>query len=106
MNNLIIELLADKEAALKREIELRKIRKQKEREDSIANSSNFVNLKGDLPWPVKGSIISKYGSSNNQYGIKNFNSGIEIKTKIRKLIHSVKLGIKVNGKILNLLMMS
>ena len=93
INKLIIELLANKEAALKREIELRKIRKQKEREDSIIYSSNFVNLKGKLPWPAKGNIISKYGPSSNQYGIKKFNSGIEIKTNINSNVISIFDGI-------------
>lgn len=47
---------------------------------SPASGGYFAGLKGKLPYPVKGTIISKYGNSKDPiYNNPIFNKGIEIK---------------------------
>ena len=95
INVLIKELLADKGAALEREKKLKEIRLQKEREKekAIYKTEQFVNLKGKLPWPVIGDIVSSYGVISGIDGIKTSNPGIDIKTKKDSDVYSVFDGI-------------
>ena len=95
INVLIKELLADKGAALEREKKLKEIRLQKEREKekAIYKTEKFVNLKGKLPWPVIGDIVSSYGVISGIDGIKISNPGIDIKTKKDSDVYSVFDGI-------------
>ena len=95
INVLIKELLADKGAALEREKKLKEIRLQKEREKekAIYKTEKFVNLKGKLPWPVIGDIVSSYGVISGIDGIKTSNPGIDIKTKKDSDVYSVFDGI-------------
>ena len=96
INGMIEELYVDKESAERREKELKKIRKEK-REKEIEGSLDieyFSRRKGKLPWPVSGSIISKFGEIENN-GVKTTNIGIEIKTKKSAEIKAVHDGIVV-----------
>ena len=93
---MIEELYVDKKSAERREKKLEKIRKEK-REKEIEGSLDieyFSRRKGKLPWPVSGSIISKFGEIENN-GVKTTNIGIEIKTKKSAEIKAVHDGIVV-----------
>ncbi|MFQ6675031.1 MAG: murein hydrolase activator EnvC family protein [Fidelibacterota bacterium] len=38
---------------------------RRRREEEVAAASDFVSLKGRLPWPVEGPIVSRFGSQRN-----------------------------------------
>ena len=93
IDKLLKQLYIDKDAAKKREEEirrkreeeLRKIKEQKEREER-RKKQQFANNKGDLPWPIQGTIIESYNQSKQELGIK-------IKTNKNQNVVSVFHGI-------------
>ncbi|MBU2590993.1 MAG: peptidoglycan DD-metalloendopeptidase family protein [Nitrospinae bacterium] len=45
-------------------------------------STNFANMRGKLPWPISGKIISPFGKIKNpKFNVYTFNNGIEIQTR-------------------------
>ena len=89
INKMLEELYVDKDSAKKREKELERIRKEKEKNIDI---NYFSKNKGKLSWPVSGTIISKFGEFERN-GVKTTNIGIEIKTKKDAEVKSVYDGI-------------
>jgi len=93
IDKLLQQLYVDKDAAekreeeirRKREEELRRIKEEKEREER-RRKQQFVNNKGGLPWPTQGTIIESYNKSKQNLGIK-------IKTKQNEDVTSVFHGI-------------
>ncbi len=72
------EMLKELRETSKRLLE---IIKQTEEADSYA-SKGFHNLKGRLPWPVKGKIIIPYGAQKDpQFNTPVFRNGIHIKAE-------------------------
>ena len=96
LNETIKELIENKKIAEKREKKLDRIRAERERNklDSLSRIENFSKLKGNLPWPVEGVIITKFGEDEVN-GVKTNNLGIEIKTKINAEVKSIHDGIVV-----------
>ena len=90
MEKLIKKLYADKKAMKKREEELARIRAAQK----LATTGNFIKMKGKLPWPVKGKIISNFGIIKNpETGTITENVGIDIRaasgTKVRSVLDGV-----------------
>jgi len=45
-------------------------------------STNFAGMRGKLPWPISGKIISPFGKIKNpKFNVYTFNNGIEIQTR-------------------------
>ncbi|MBA24861.1 MAG: hypothetical protein CMG48_01385 [Candidatus Marinimicrobia bacterium] len=84
----LIETL-EKEKAL-RLAELEKLRQEKK----IISETEITNMKGKLPWPIDGNIISKFGTFQNP-NLKTIteNTGIDIKAKDGTEVRSVFDGI-------------
>jgi septal ring factor EnvC (AmiA/AmiB activator) len=75
IESLINKLFNDKSSMKKREDELVRIRAMQNR----ATSGNFAKMKGKLPWPVQGKIISRFGNQKNRkLNTITENVGIEI----------------------------
>jgi len=90
MEALIQKLYSDKEAMKKREEELARIRAKQKK----ATTGNFAKMKGKLPWPIQGSIISKFGTSRNpNTGVVIENVGIDIQAKNGTYVKSVLDGV-------------
>lgn len=59
-------------------------------------SANFASMRGKLPWPISGKIISHFGKIKNpKFNVYTFNNGIEIQTR-------PDLGVKAihNGQVI------
>ena len=84
----LIETL-EKEKAL-RLAELEKLRNEKK----LISETEITNMKGKLPWPIDGIIISKFGTFQNP-NLKTLteNTGIDIKAKDGTEVKSVFDGI-------------
>ena len=90
MEALIKKLYSDKEAMKKREEELARIRAERNK----ATTGNFAKMKGKLPWPVQGPIISKFGTSRNpDTGVVIENVGIDIQANNGTYVKSVLDGV-------------
>ena len=90
MEALIKKLYSDKEAMKKREEELARIRAERNK----ATTGNFAKMKGKLPWPVQGPIISKFGTSRNpNTGVVTENVGIDIQANSGAFVKSVLDGV-------------
>jgi septal ring factor EnvC (AmiA/AmiB activator) len=90
IESLINKLFSDKEASKKREEELARIRAIQ----NLATSGNFAKMKGKLPWPVSGKIISKFGLQRNpELKTETENSGIDIECNAGKNVVSVLDGV-------------
>ena len=90
MEALIKKLYSDKEAMKKREEELARIRAERDQ----ATTGNFAKMKGKLPWPVRGPIISKFGTSRNpNTGVVIENVGIDIQANNGTYVKSVLDGV-------------
>tara|TARA_B100001750_G_C15510116_1_gene603038 strand:- start:1220 stop:2464 length:1245 start_codon:yes stop_codon:yes gene_type:complete len=90
IDKMIQELYVDKESAKKREKEIERIRKEKK--EKPLDIEYFSKRKGELPWPVSGSIVSKFGEVESG-GVKTTNIGIEIKTKKNAEVKTIYDGI-------------
>ena len=90
IENIINNLYSDKLAQEQREKELAEIRKLQK----ITINGNFSSMKGKLPWPIKGKIISKFGNKRNKK-LNTFteNLGIDIKSNQDKTVIAVLDGI-------------
>ena len=70
---MIQELYVDKESAERREKEIERMRKEKK--ETPLDIEYFSKRKGKLPWPVSGTIISKFGEkkvmSHHYYTLQN-----------------------------------
>lgn len=62
IEQMIKELIDDKQKALKREQKLARIRKEKKR----LGDNYFVTMKGQLAWPVEGKIVEQFGLRYNE----------------------------------------
>ena len=90
MEALIKKLYSDKAAMKKREEELARIRAERNK----ATTGNFAKMKGKLPWPVQGLIISKFGTSRNPItGVVIENVGIDIQANNGTYVKSVLDGV-------------
>ena len=87
---LIKKLYSDKDAMKRREEELARIRAMQNR----ATSGNFAKMKGKLPWPVMGKVVSKFGThKNKKLNTITENVGIDIKTNAGTSVVSVLDGV-------------
>ena len=90
IENIINNLYSDKLAQEQREKELAEIRKLQK----ITINGNFSSMKGKLPWPIKGKIISKFGNKRNkELNTITENLGIDIKSNQDKTVIAVLDGI-------------
>jgi septal ring factor EnvC (AmiA/AmiB activator) len=83
----------------KRAAELRRILGELEMKDVLpqtetsAGSGRFERLRGRLPWPVRGRVVSAFGEDKHPlFGTRIENSGIEIETKAATGVAAVAEG--------------
>ena len=90
IEELINKLYADKKSQEKREQQLAEIRKMQK----MVTNGNFNSMKGKLPWPINGTIISKFGNKKNQK-LKTVteNLGINIKSSNSTQVIAVLDGV-------------
>ena len=75
IENLVSKLQKDEKEMKRREDELAKIRSEKKK----PTNGNFISLKGKMPWPVDGKIISHFGKqTNKELNTVTESSGIDI----------------------------
>lgn len=87
MEAIIARLEREKEERMK-ELERRR------REDALLAAGEFSAMKGSLPWPVEGSIVSRFGSHKNpKLKTVTENTGVDIGTKVGSEVHAVFSGI-------------
>ncbi|MFQ6615859.1 MAG: murein hydrolase activator EnvC family protein [Fidelibacterota bacterium] len=69
-------------------------RERRRREAELAGASDFVSVKGRLPWPVEGSVVTRFGSHRNPT-LKTVtdNPGIDIRGKEGSRVRAVFDGI-------------
>ncbi len=90
IESLINKLFNDKSSMKKREDELVRIRAMQNR----ATSGNFAKMKGKLPWPVQGKIISRFGNQKNRkLNTITENVGIEIQATVGTPVITVLDGV-------------
>ena len=90
MEQLIKKLYSDKDAMKKREEELARRRAQQNNEIT----GNFIKMKGKLPWPVYGTIVSKFGlEKDSKTGVVIENVGINIAVDNNTEVKSVLDGV-------------
>ena len=90
IESIINNLFNDKSSMKKREDELARIRAMQNR----ATSGNFSKMKGKLPWPVQGKIISRFGNQKNrELNTITENVGIEIQAAVGTPIITVLDGV-------------
>ena len=90
MEQLIKKLYSDKDAMKKREEELARQRAQQNNEIT----GNFTKMKGKLPWPVNGTIVSKFGLEKDaKTGVVIENVGINIAVGNNNEVKSVLDGV-------------
>ena len=90
MEQLINRLYADKNSMKKREEELARIRAAQQ----LATTGNFAKMRGKLPWPLKGRVISKFGTMRNpDTGTITENVGIDIKATSGTQVKSILDGV-------------
>ena len=94
INKLLEKLYVNKDDAKNREEKLRRIREEKKRKEQeyAQRSKGFSGMKGQLDWPVKGTIIKNFGIDDND-GIEDMNIWVEIKTKGNEPVKTVFDGI-------------
>jgi len=90
IEELINKLYADKKSQEKREQQLAEIRKMQK----MVTNGNFNSMKGKLPWPINGAVISKFGNKKNQK-LKTIteNLGINIKSSSSTQVIAVLDGV-------------
>jgi len=95
INELIEKLYVNRDDAKKREKKLKKIREEKRKKEIEASKQNkeFSAMKGNLPWPVEGSIIDNFGIERNKDGLKAKKLWIEMRTKKNGEVKAVFDGI-------------
>ncbi|MBT5078892.1 MAG: peptidoglycan DD-metalloendopeptidase family protein [Candidatus Marinimicrobia bacterium] len=90
IESIINKLFNDKSSMKKREDELVRIRTMQNR----ATSGNFAKMKGKLPWPVQGKIISRFGNQKNRkLNTITENVGIEIQATVGTPVITVLDGV-------------
>ncbi len=90
IESIIKNLFNDKKAMKKREDELARIRALQNK----ATSGNFAKMKGKLPWPVNGKIISRFGNQKNRkLNTITENVGIDIQARVGTPVESVLDGV-------------
>jgi len=90
IENIINKLFNDKTSMKIREDELARIRAMQNR----ATSGNFAKMKGKLPWPVQGKIISRFGNQKNRkLNTITENVGIEIQAAVGAPVVTVLDGV-------------
>ena len=90
MEKLIKKLYSDKDAMKKREEELARQRAQQNNEIT----GNFTKMKGKLPWPINGTIVSKFGLEKDaKTGVIIENVGINIAVGNNNEVKSVLDGV-------------
>ena len=90
IESIINKLYTDKKSREKRENELAEIR----RIQKMNTNGNFNSMKGKLPWPISGSIVSKFGNKKNEK-LKTIteNLGIDIKAHKNKNVITILDGV-------------
>jgi len=90
MEKIIVKLLKDEKAAIRREQSLAKKRSQKNKKIS----GNFSKMKGKLQWPVNNPrVISNFGKNKTSLGTVIDNAGIDITTNKNNQVVSVLDGM-------------
>ncbi len=90
IEDIINRLYSDKITQEKREQELAKIRQLQK----MAVNGNFSAMKGSLPWPIRGTISSKFGNKRNvELNTITENLGVNIKSNKEKSVIAVLDGI-------------
>ncbi len=88
-----IESLKDAESELARILEELRSREAKRRDLQAPETRDFAELKGLLPLPVKGKIVTHFGKyRNRRFNVLNFRSGIDIRADMGEPIHAVSGG--------------
>ena len=87
---MIIKLQKDEKKMKKREQELARKRAEQQK----PTVGNFASLKGRMPWPSRGKIITKFGKQKNkELNTITENSGIDIQVNKNAEIQSVLDGL-------------
>ena len=87
---MIKKLYSNKKTQEKREQELAEIRKIQQ----MAINGNFSSMKGKLPWPIEGKIISKFGNKKNiELKTITENLGVDIKASNTTKVIAVLDGV-------------
>ena len=90
IEQLIKKLYSNKKTQEKREQELAEIRKIQQ----MATNGNFSSMKGKLPWPIEGKIISKFGNKKNlELKTITENLGVDIKASNTTKVIAVLDGV-------------
>jgi len=90
IETIIKDLLKDQSRVKERELELARIRELQ----NMNTRGNFIKMKGKLPWPVDGKLISKFGLiKNKELNTTTENIGIEIKSDKKTKVTSVSDGV-------------
>ena len=90
IETIINKLFSDRKASKVREEELVRIRAIQ----NLATAGNFAKMKGKLPWPVIGKVISSFGLQKNPVlKTQTENSGIDIQSKSGRNVISVLDGV-------------
>ena len=90
MEQLIKKLYSDKDAMKKREEKLARQRAQQNNQ----TTGNFTKMKGKLPWPVNGKIVSRFGlEKDSETGVVIENVGINIVVNNNANVKSVLDGV-------------
>lgn len=85
-----IEAFEEAAGDLGRAIRSLDIKASIQKKNATLPSKSFKKLKGLLKMPVKGNIVSFFGSyKNKKFNVVNFNSGIEIKADRGEPVHAV-----------------
>tara|TARA_Y100001970_G_C14230347_1_gene858234 strand:+ start:1460 stop:2713 length:1254 start_codon:yes stop_codon:yes gene_type:complete len=94
ITKLIQKLYINKDDAIDREEKLRKVREEKRKKEleNAQKNKDFLSERGNLPWPVKGSIIKNFGIHNKD-GVEERNIRIEIKTQKNEKVKAVFDGV-------------
>ncbi len=90
IENILLKLQKDESEMKRRELELAKIRAEQKK----ATAGNFASLKGRMPWPVKGKIVTHFGKQHNKVlNTVTENSGIDISAAPKSQVLAVLDGV-------------
>ncbi|MFH1378643.1 MAG: peptidoglycan DD-metalloendopeptidase family protein [bacterium] len=97
-NNTVKELAGLQESALSlqsliNELHTKKDETERMKKESSAARKNMIGSKGNLPWPLTGSIISFFGKTKHpDLDTYIYNNGIKIKSNLSSEVHAIAPG--------------
>lgn len=69
-------------------------KKRKTRPTTVPTGINFAGLKGALPWPVSGRVISSFGTHKDPVTkVSSFQPGIDIDASVGEAVRAVAAGV-------------